>query len=42
MTAKKFHLAWFTNFVADEYYERFASGDCKPWGELHYEMRRGF
>lgn len=32
MTAtKKFHLAWFTNFVVDEWNEPFSSGGGKPW-----------
>lgn len=29
--AKKFHLAWFTNFVVDEWNEPFSSGGGKPW-----------
>ena len=30
MTAKKFHLAWFTNFVIDEWLKPFSSADGYP------------
>lgn len=31
MKQKKFHLAWFTNFVVDEWNEPFASAGGNPW-----------
>lgn len=31
MGPKKFHLAWFTNFVVDEWHEPFASAGGNPW-----------
>lgn len=41
MTANKFHIAWFTNFVVDEWNEPFSSGGGKPWdGEFYIEFAR--
>ncbi len=36
---KKFHLAWFTNFTTDEWYEPLASAGGNPWtGEFYVEF----
>ncbi len=38
MSAKRFHLGWFTNFTADEWNGPFANGGL-PWdGRFHVEM----
>jgi FMN-dependent oxidoreductase (nitrilotriacetate monooxygenase family) len=38
---KKFHLAWFTNFAADEWNEPFAASGGNPWnGEFYVEFAR--
>jgi len=39
MTRRKFHLAWFTNFAADEWLEPFSSAGGSPWtGEFYIDM----
>src|SRR5882672_3714162 len=41
MTAKKFHLAWFTNFTLDEWLEPLSSAGGNPWdGEFYVEMAK--
>ncbi len=35
-TPKKFHLAWFTNFVVDEWNETFSSAGGNPWDGNFY------
>jgi FMN-dependent oxidoreductase (nitrilotriacetate monooxygenase family) len=41
MPRKKFHLGWFTNFVADEWLDPISSGSGKPWtGEFYVEMAK--
>ena len=41
MTHKKFHLAWFTNFVVDEWNEPFASAGGSPWdGEFFVDFAK--
>ena len=38
MTAKRFHLGWFTNFTADEWLGPFSNGGT-PWdGKFYVEM----
>jgi long-chain alkane monooxygenase len=38
MSAKKFHLGWFTNFIADDWNKPFANGG-QPWtGDFYVEM----
>jgi FMN-dependent oxidoreductase (nitrilotriacetate monooxygenase family) len=41
MTRRKFHLAWFTNFVVDEWLEPFSAGGGSPWsGEFFVEFAK--
>jgi FMN-dependent oxidoreductase (nitrilotriacetate monooxygenase family) len=40
MTTKPFHLAWFLNFVADEWYDTWGSGKAKYDGEFYIDMTR--
>jgi long-chain alkane monooxygenase len=39
MSAKKFHLGWFTSFIVDEWNEPFASAGGNPWsGDFYIEF----
>jgi FMN-dependent oxidoreductase (nitrilotriacetate monooxygenase family) len=41
MACKKFHMAWFTNFVLDEWLEPFASGGGNPWaGDFYVDFAK--
>jgi FMN-dependent oxidoreductase (nitrilotriacetate monooxygenase family) len=41
MSARKFHLAWFTNFAADEWLDPLSSGSGQPWtGEFYVDFAK--